>query len=381
MKTRTRRILGGLGALTAGALIALFMNLGRVVDRAMTPGAAFDPSRAPPPPDYRDDAQWSALPARDDLADRNPRGVPGVDPRTARADVFYVHPTTSIAAVWNASTTDAALNAATDRVATGIQAAAFNECCAVYAPRYRQANGTAFYRPTRDGDRAIDLAYDDVRRAFGEFLARRGSARPFIVAAHSQGSVLAERLLTDVIAPSPLRERLVVAYLLGGRVTVDGLRTRAPNLAPCRTPDELHCVAAWNARSPSYVPGMQELTLRDTGERVCTNPLTWRDDGAPAPADANLGAVFLESDDPAPRPGFADARCDHGILRVTRIGHAPRDFMSRILDHVIGAGNHHPIEFQMFFMNLRANAIARVAAHGRGDEASPRTRLSLRARH
>ncbi len=61
MKTRTRRILGSLGALTAAALAALFMNLGRVVDRAMTPGAAFDPSRAPP--DYRDDAQWSALPA------------------------------------------------------------------------------------------------------------------------------------------------------------------------------------------------------------------------------------------------------------------------------------------------------------------------------
>lgn len=362
MKPRTRRILVGLGALTAASLTALALNLARVVDRAMTPSVAFDPARAPPPPDYRDDSQWSALPARDDLADRNPRGLRGVDPALAPADVFYLHPTSSIAAVWNASTRDPALNAATDRVATGIQAAAFNGCCAVYAPRYRQANGTAFYRPTRDGDRAIDVAYDDIRRAFEEFLARRGRARPFVLAAHSQGSVLAERLLTDVIAPSPLRERLVVAYLLGGRVTVDGLRARAPNLAPCRAPDDLHCVAAWNARSPDYTPGMQELTLRDGGERVCTNPLTWRDDGAHAAARANLGAVFLESGDPSPRPGFADARCERGILQVARIGEAPRDFMSRILDHVIGAGNHHPIEFQMFFMNLRANAIARVEA-------------------
>jgi len=47
MKTRTRRTLGSLGALTAGALAALFMNLGGVVDGAMTPGAAFDLTRAP----------------------------------------------------------------------------------------------------------------------------------------------------------------------------------------------------------------------------------------------------------------------------------------------------------------------------------------------
>jgi hypothetical protein len=364
MTTRTRRILWSLGALTAAALAALVWNLGRVVDRAMTPGAAFDPTRAPPPPDFRDDAQWSALPARDDLADRNPRGVTGVDPRTAPADVFYVHPTSSISP-----------RSGTPRPPTPPSTPppigwprAFKPRPSTAAarstrPRYRQANGTAFYRPTRDGDRAIDLAYEDIRRAFEEFLARRGRARPFIVAAHSQGSVLAERLLTDVIAPSPLRERLVVAYLLGGRVTVDGLRARAPNLAPCRAPDDLHCVAAWNARSPSYVPRMQELALRDAGERVCTNPphLARRRRARPPPTRTS-GRCFLESDDPAPRPGFADARCDRGILRVTRIAAAPRDFMSRILDRVVGAGNHHPIEFQMYFMNLRANAIARVAA-------------------
>jgi hypothetical protein len=69
----------------------------------------------------------------------------------AEADVFYIHPTSYVGRGWNASTHDAELNDATDRVATGIQASAFNGCCAVYAPRYRQANGTAFYRPSADG--------------------------------------------------------------------------------------------------------------------------------------------------------------------------------------------------------------------------------------
>ena len=104
----------------------------------------------------------------------------------------------------------------------------------------------------------------------------------------------------------------------------------------------------------------------DPRERLCTNPLSWRTDGAPAPAELNLGAVFLESDDPAPHPGFADAQCVGGRLVLHRIGAAPRDLPSRILDRVLGAGNHHPIEYQVFFMNLRENAGLRAAAFAAG---------------
>jgi hypothetical protein len=100
----------------------------------------------------------------------------------------------------------------------------------------------------------------------------------------------------------------------------------------------------------------------DARERLCSNPLSWRRDGAPAAADDNLGAVFLESDDPSPRPGFADAQCVGGTLVLRRVGEAPRDLPSRVLDHVLGAGNHHAIEYQLFYMNLRENAQRRATA-------------------
>ena len=102
--------------------------------------------------------------------------------------------------------------------------------------------------------------------------------------------------------------------------------------------------------------------LRDPRPRLCTNPLTWRTDDAQAAAELNPGAVFLETDDPAPRPGFADARCVDGTLVVDHVGAAPRDLPSRILDHVMGSGNLHAIEVQLFFMSLRQNATERVAA-------------------
>jgi hypothetical protein len=361
MTRRSKLALGvGLAAALAGLLVG--WNLGALVSLALTPRAPFAAEIPPPPPDYADPASWSALPEREDLADRVPPGEPAVAPRRAPADVFYVHPTSYLGRRWNAPTDDAALAEATDRVGTGIQAAAFNACCAVYAPRYRQANGTAFYRPSQDGERAIALAYDDVRRAFDAFEARRGADRPFLVAAHSQGSVLAERLLVEVISGTARRDRLVVAYLPGGRVTEAGLAERAPDLPKCRAPDDLHCVAAWNARAPDYVPTAFELQRTDPREPLCTNPLSWRDDGAEAPAAWNAGAVFLESDDPAPRPAFADARCAGGTLEVASLGAAPRDLPSRILDRVLGAGNYHAIEYQIYFVNLSRNAKQRVDA-------------------
>jgi hypothetical protein len=90
--------------------------------------------------------------------------------------------------------------------------------------------------------------------------------------------------------------------------------------------------------------------------------LSWRTDGQPAPTKDNTGAVFLETEDRAPRPAFADAQCVDGTLRIRSIGHAPRDLPSRILNRVLGEGNYHPIEYQIFFSNIRENASLRVAA-------------------
>ena len=359
---RVLRVVRWVGLTLIVAVLFVAINVSWLAERMMTPRVSFAAETPPPVPNYANPASWSALPERADTADRAPTGASAIDQAQAQVDVFYVHPTSYVSHHWNAPIADAALNEATDKVATGIQASAFTGCCAVYAPRYRQANGTAFYRPSADGDHAIDIAYQDVRRAFDAFNARRGAGRPFILAGHSQGSILAERLLYEAITATPLRNQLVAAYLIGGRVTVEGLRERAPDILPCRAADDVHCVIAWTARSAEYKPTPFELKYPDSRERVCTNPLTWRTDGSAASVEQNQGAVFLETEDHAPRLGFADARCVGGTLVVSKLGKVPRDLPSRILDRVMGAGNYHPIEYQIFFMNLRQNATARASA-------------------
>lgn len=356
------RLLGaalGLPTVAAGVVLLGF-GLPSLIRSAMRPDGAFADAPPPSAPDYADPAAWSALPDRDDAADLAPPGLPAADPRSAVADVFYVHPTSYVGSAWNGPVDDPRVNAGTDAGSTRVQATAFAAAGAVYAPRYRQANGTQFLEPSADGARAFDVAYADVERAFDHFQARRGADRPFLLAAHSQGSILLQRLLAERVSGTPLREQLVAAWIPGGTLTAAGLAESMPDLPACAAPTDVGCVVAWHARGPDYVPSGFDPHRDDPRPLLCVNPLSWRTDDAPA--RDTLGAVFLDSDDPSPRPGFAEARCADGVLVTTLYGKPPRDFMSRILDRVMGAGNHHPVEYQLFWASIRQNALDRVAA-------------------
>jgi hypothetical protein len=61
-------------------------------------------------------------------------------------------------------------------------------------------------------------------------------------------------------------------------------------------------------------------------------------------------------------PAFADAQCVDGLLRVTELGDLERDLPSRLLLWLMGPQNYHPVEIQLFYGDLRANAQARVDA-------------------
>jgi len=320
----------------------------------------FDPATVPPAPDFHGAAAWAALPTVEDGADVFLAELPAVDQAKAPVDVFYVHPTTWMGRAWNGPTDDPAVIAATTRGGTLIQASVFNGCCAVYAPRYRQANGLALIHPDAEGDQALEIAYADVSAAFDVFLEKTGE-RGFIIAGHSQGTVLAARLLRSRIAGTALQDRLVAAYLPGAPIrteTVGGLPT-------CVSARQTGCVVTWNARGPSYRPNGLEYdadhpeTLKG---RICVNPLSWDDATAHAPASANAGAVFFDTDTPAIQPAFADAQCVDGVLVITTMGDLQRDFMSRTLLWMTGPQNYHPIEYQLFYVNLRQNAAERVAA-------------------
>ena len=178
----------------------------------IVPGRGFTEMAPPTPPDYANPLHWAALPDRDDLADSVPVGA--VDRQaTAPVDLFFLHPTTFLSRqAWNQSLDDAATNRLTDEMVMRGQASLFNGCCHIYAPRYRQATLAAFFDDSQSGPRALALAYEDVVAAFRYYVTHFNQGRPFVLAAHSQGSRHADYLMAEEIVGTELADRMIAAY-------------------------------------------------------------------------------------------------------------------------------------------------------------------------
>ncbi len=323
----------------------------------------------PAAPDYSRASVWAALPTKKDYADHVPPGSGLKDrQRQVRADAFYVHPTTFFSRrAWNAPVDDAALNRETDQRCLQFQASVFNGAARVYAPRYRQANGFAFVDRSGAGERAVALAYSDVRRAFQYYLRHYNQNRPIILAGHSQGSTMIVRLLKEFFDGKPLQKRLVVAYIVGEFVGEDTFR----QLPFGKTPHQTGCFVSWctvqKGKRPRLVCGSARygnfapFTVH-TQKPVCINPLTWSHRQPRATFQQNLGAApdtgLLNPALEEIVPGLVGATCRDGIVWIdtSRMGLYKLAFGHE-------QGDYHLSDYELFYVNIRRNAARRVAAY------------------
>lgn len=311
----------------------------------------FSDSPVPPAPDYSNQKYWAALPAKKDLAD----SVPGKKLRNgeadAVADVFFIHPTIytykpTTVYQWNGDVNDSLLNKKTDESTILYQASVFNGSCRIYAPRYRQAQISAFYNAkSNDGRQALDVAYEDVKAAFEYYLENYNHGRPLIIASHSQGTRHAERLLKDFFTADSLKNRLVAAYLVGMPVNPDSL----PFLPPCSTPDQTGCYCTWNTFASNFYPSYYKNGLINA---ICTNPLSWRTDTAYVAADQNLGGVLRNFKKEYPH--LCDAQVHEGMLWINK-PHFPGSRLTHIKIY-------HLADYNLFYLNIRKNVQDRIDA-------------------
>ncbi|MBC6611979.1 DUF3089 domain-containing protein [Hymenobacter sp. BT507] len=321
--------------------------------KLLKPGHPISKETPPSAPDYSNTVNWAALPTRLDSADTVPYGSNLRDQQqNASADVFFVHPTTYYRRkTWNAALDDELVNKITDREVIRKQASVFNAAGRIYAPRYRQATLYAFFENKRkhNGDKALDLAYTDVKAAFTYYLTHYNQNRPIILASHSQGTVLATRLLREFFDQDPaLRRRLVAAYLIGYKVPA----TTYQVLQPCTDSTQTGCYVSWNAVN------WQKPFPRFEGG-VAVNPLTWTSDTTHAPATLNQGSVpqsFNRID-----RSVVDAKVHNGLVWLhdpdasgyTRV---------RIFGHHQLHYSFHLVDYGLYYVNLRRNAQTRVQA-------------------
>lgn len=301
-------------------------------------------SRMPAPPDYTQEKYWAALPWKKDSADAVPTGSGLKDEQErAQADVFFIYPTSYMSGRrWNANVNNSRLNQRISKSTIRHQASAFNAAGKIYAPYYRQAVLKTFVQPDKgNGKKALDLAYQDVKTAFEYYLKHYHHGRPIIIASHSQGTFHGERLIREFFDnDSFLLKKLVAAYLIGGRVKKNAFK----NIPICSSAEQTGCVIAWNTfRRGTKNPGKRFSGLE------CVNPLTWKTDTAYAPAVLNSGSIpygFNRVD-----RQMADAQISaNGILWVKK----------NKKHGYPGIKNYHLIDYNLFWLNIRKNAVQRV---------------------
>jgi Protein of unknown function (DUF3089) len=311
------------------------------------PTMAFDKNKIPATPQYADLKNWAAHPDTKDRADLIPAGTDLKDEQaTADVDVFFLHPTTYTYKrgndQWNGDVNNKKLNDKTDEGSIEYQASLFNGSARVYAPRYRQAHFYAFFTEDKtSAEQSFEVAYADVKASFEYYLKTWNNGRPIIIAAHSQGTKHAGRLLKEFFDEKPLKNKLVVAYIVGLPVPKNAFKT----IPVCDDPNQTGCFCSWRTFEKGYEPKFP------TSDAIAVvNPLSMTTDNSYVSAEKHKGGVLLGFK--KTEEGLNDAQIHNGILWISK-----PSFKGSWL---IRSKNFHAGDYNIFYINIRDDIKRRV---------------------
>ena len=304
-------------------------------------------------PDYADLHYWAAHPWKWDPSDSVPKPLRN-EPKDSTTDVFFLYPTSYTMKLktkkQNAAIDDDYINAKTDYSSILYQASVFNNQSRIFSPRYRQAHITNFF--TKDKEKAtvaFETAYEDVRSAFEYYLKTWNNGRPVIIASHSQGSMMAERLLKEFfdtpqgLAPPALKNKLVVAYVIGWPVPKEYFGS----LKICADSFQTGCICSWRTVRKGFVPFYLK---NEKGNSFVTNPLTWTTGNEYASKKLNKGSVLTRFNKIYKQT--TDAQISNGLLAIKK-PKFPWSFLYIIR-------NYHVGDINLFYMNIRDNVRQRI---------------------
>jgi len=342
----------------------------QIVMASSKPGAPFNPAETVPRPAYTDINNWAAFPGLTGPATLVATGLnDAVTQGEAPVDVFYIHPTGYLSgASWTSPMNKRSAAEENTEWMMAYQASAFNGCCNVYAPRYREASIYAYLADTtEERDAVLEFAYQDVEAAFDYYIEHHNRGRPFIIASHSQGTHHATRLIQRRIDSTPLYQRMVAGYLLGA--TVIGIRRdwldQLHNISLCQSADDVACIVHWDTVAENG------RSIAGSVDTICINPLAWNKTSDPISANQHRGALEINhlfindfGYDNSPQrtnieklgrilPGLTSAECRNGRLIVNRMDPDHFEGLDRL-------GNYHVLDYTLFYKDIRDNAKLRA---------------------
>ena len=301
---------------------------------------------------YMDDNTWVAKPTT------NSKSV----------DVFYVYPTIYVEqSPANMDISDPPLRKNAEGLLTA-QAGIYSPYANLYAPFYRQQSAaTQSMEPNNGGRDAFAdphflIGYHDVERAFDYYTEHLNPDRPFILAGHSQGSMVVIHLLRNRLQNPALQKRMLAAYPIGYTVKKSDLE-RYPWMKLAQRETDTGVIITFNTEGKD-AKGSPVL-LNDA---VAINPLNWKTDGTPAPRKKNIEAVFFNDStgEVLERiPHFAGAYIDTntGALIATDIQTPKSDKIDLANMGRWPLEVYHRYDYAFWYGNLKENVKKRIDAY------------------
>jgi len=354
------------------------------------PNEQFDESKIPQGYDYTSLDAWSAHPDRPNKSSFTPEGVaPSID---QPANVFFIHPTSYFGKDnWNQPIGYNPAKELIDEVIMPGQASVFNGACKIYAPYYRQATFYSFLGIRKTSPRkAFEVAYKDVLEAFDHFINNYNGDRPFLIASHSQGTLMHIRLLEDRIERNDdIRSKFIASYAIGFQFPRDKFGTTFKNIHISRSATDSKCVIAYDTFSyqggPAHSLDRIEIWYGDKWKKranrkvVGVNPLSWNTSTLKISEKHNLGGAHVTFKGKGYSVGEWFGEKTIG-LNASGISKLYPEVVSAELDEdgflfintpkpaifnvsVLPGSNYHNYDYSLFYMNLRENVIERVRAY------------------
>ena len=289
---------------------------------------------------------------------------------TKDVDTFFIHPTEYLAAgedepdyapIDNAEMLDGVRN-----VDYPFMASVYEDSTNLFMPYYRQGSMRVMIRAwkkTGDVRNALKDAspYADITAALDYYFENCNQGRPFILAAHSQGSAIGTLVLEHYFKDHPgYYQRMVAAYLIGFSVTKDELKAY-PHMKFASGETDTGVIISWNTEGPKNVEEKPPNAVV-LPNAVSINPLNWKLDDTYVPASANLGSLVL--DENTGRTRICDIGADAQVIpeRGVILTNARHEPMTGV-DDVFGSQSFHNGDYTFYYNNIKENIAKRIAAY------------------
>ena len=249
-------------------------------------------------------------------------------------------------------------------------ATVYEDSANVFMPYYRQS-GLRYAGEIKKKTGNIDAAflgvpYDDITSALDYYFDNYNNGRPFIIAGHSQGSAIIRLVLKKYFKEHHDYYKLMIAaYVIGYSVTKDDLEAYK-HLKFATGESDTGIIISWNTegRKNFENDAPNSVILPNA---ISINPLNWKLDETYAPANENLGSLFLNEETGEPEIGDIVADAQINLTRdmvITNVKAQPLpENVAKLFAEIFGPDGRHDNDYTYYYNNIKDNVAKRIEAY------------------